>query len=113
MVQHSNHPGLLHCQGHRYQTPTDHDLENRSSSEENSRTTRPAFVSTFQPVTTTPGSAAALTSDCIAPQVVAAGSDTPLETVSKIALVTSSDAGRVDPHCIVECADNTENQKEG
>ena len=67
-------------------------------------------MSTFQSVTTTPGSDS---SDCIAPQVAAAGSDTPLETASKIALVTASDAGRVDPHCIVECADNTENQKEG
>ena len=61
-------------------------------------------------MTTTPGSAA---SDCITPQVAAAGSDTPLETASKIALVTASDVGRVDPHCIVECADDAEDEKEG
>ena len=70
-------------------------------------------MSSFQPATTTRGRADALARDCIATQVEAAGSGTPLETALKIALVVASDAGRVDPHCIVGCADDAEDQKEG
>jgi hypothetical protein len=96
-------------------------MENRSSSEENSRTARAALVSCFQLATTTPvtasagatGGAAALARDGIAPQAAAAGSDTLLETAMKIALVVASVAGRVDPYSIVECVDDAEDEEEG
>ena len=75
-------------------------------------------MSCFQLATTTPvtasagatGGAAALARDGIAPQAAAAGSDTPLETAMKIALVVSE---RIDPYCIVECVDDAEDKEEG
>ena len=59
------------------------------------------------------GGAAALGRDGIPPQAAAAGSDTPLETAMKIALVVASAAERVDPYCIVECVDDAEDEEEG